>query len=193
MVILKPGIKVLMLELLLVLIFLRFSVLLVSLLLLLMIFTLIFFRDPKRRIEDGIISPADGKIDYIDKNRIEIFMGPLDAHVNLAPVSGIVKDIKDEGRKIIPAFIRSKKAKRKEIIIENEHGKFKLTLVAGFIARRIICLVEKGKKVDKGQKIGMIIFGSRVILEIPAGFKFTKKVGEKVKAGQTLAIKLDKC
>jgi len=188
--ILKPGIKIIALELVLLLVLISFNLMASLFVLAFLIFSVIFFRNPKRKIERGIISPADGKIDYLEGNRLEIFMGPFDAHVNFSPVDGIVKEIKTEGKRVVPAFLRVKDAKRKKIVIENKAGKFIVTLVAGIFARRILCFVKKGDRIDKGQRIGMIVFGSRVVLEIPKGFKFVRKVGEKIKAGETVAINL---
>ncbi|RLI89662.1 MAG: phosphatidylserine decarboxylase family protein [Archaeoglobales archaeon] len=152
-------------------------------------FTLFFFRDPPREIQEGVVSPADGKIDYMRGRRMEIFMGPLDCHINRSPVDGVVVGTKYRKGSFPPAFIRSPKAERNEILIENEDGIFKVVQVAGFFARRIVCYVGSGDVVRKGQRIGIIRFGSRVILEIPEGYVFVKKVGEKVKAGETVAVK----
>ncbi len=151
------------------------------------IFTIYFFRDPERKIEAGIVSPADGKIIYLDKNRMDIFMSPFDCHVNRAPVSGVVKSVRFFRGKKPPAFIRRGDVCRNEIVIETEIGTFKVTQVAGIFARRIVCYVKEGEKVEKGQKIGIIKFGSRVVLEVPDGFKFIRKVGEKIKAGESVA------
>ena len=156
----------------------------------------VFFRDPPRAIGDGVISPADGKIDYVSKKRLEIFMNIFDCHVNRSPVSGRVVRISYKPGSFPPAFMRKKsieKAERNEIWIENEDGVFKITQVAGFLARRIVCHVRVGDFVEKGQKIGMIRFGSRVILEMPDGFEIVKAKGEKVKAGESVARKVKKC
>ncbi|MDI9646585.1 MAG: phosphatidylserine decarboxylase [Archaeoglobales archaeon] len=152
------------------------------------IFTIYFFRDPERKIGAGIVSPADGKIIYLDKNRMDIFMSPFDCHVNRAPIGGVVKSVRFFKGKKPPAFIRRGDVCRNEIVIETELGTFKVTQVAGIFARRIVCYVKEGEKVEKGQKIGIIKFGSRVVLEVPDGFKFIRKVGEKIKAGESVAV-----
>lgn len=146
-----------------------------------------FYRDPDRKIGDGIVSPADGKVVEISGKKLEIFMSPFDCHVNRSPVSGVVKSIKlYKGRKI-PAFISGKNVYRNEILIENELGEFKVVQVAGVFARRISCFVREGQKVEKGEKIGLIHFGSRVILEVPGNVKFIVRKGDKIKAGDTVA------
>ncbi|MEM4472524.1 MAG: phosphatidylserine decarboxylase [Archaeoglobaceae archaeon] len=153
------------------------------------IFTAYFFRDPERKIGEGVVSPADGKIDYIDSNRIEIFMSPFDCHVNRSPVSGKVISIVFREGKLIPAYKRGKSVRMNEISIQALDGIYKVTQIAGIFARRIVCYVREGDEVKKGQKIGLIRFGSRVILELPGGYRFVKKVGEKVKAGETVAMR----
>jgi phosphatidylserine decarboxylase len=156
-------------------------------------FTLFFFRDPSRGVGEGVVSPADGKVDFVSERRIEIFMSPLDCHVNRSPVDGVVTKIVYHPGAKFPAYKRGKNPERNEIYISNGDGEFKVTQIAGFFARRIVCYVREGDRVgvEKGQKIGIIKFGSRVALDMPPGFKFTKGVGEKVKAGETIAVKSD--
>jgi phosphatidylserine decarboxylase len=153
-------------------------------------FTLFFFRDPPRRIEEGVVSPADGEVDFVSGRKIEIFMSPLDCHVNRSPVDGIITKIVYQSGANFPAYKRRTNAERNEIYINNEDGEFKVTQIAGLFARRIVCYVKEGERVTRGQKIGMIRFGSRVILEVPVNFKFIKKMGERVKAGETIAVRL---
>ena len=153
------------------------------------LFTAMFFRDPPREIQHGVVSPADGRIDFLSEKRVEIFMSPFDCHVNRAPVRGKVTKIRFQEGKTPPAFRREKNVRSKEIILENEDGTFRVVLMAGIFARRIVCYVREGSTVEKGDKIGMIRFGSRVVLEVPEGYRFIRKVGEKVKAGETIAVK----
>lgn len=157
--------------------------------LLLTIFTAYFFRDPEREIGQGVVSPADGKIDYIADTRLELFMSPFDCHVNRSPVKGKILRVEFREGKVIPAYKRGKNVRMNEITIRGEDGIYKVVQIAGVFARRIVCYVKEGDEVEKGQKIGLIRFGSRVVLELPPGYKFVKRVGEKVKAGETVAIK----
>ncbi|WP_457548864.1 phosphatidylserine decarboxylase [Archaeoglobus sp.] len=187
----KEGIKILAFEICLIpfAIFNHYLAIPVTLALAL---TLLFFRDPDRKIGEGVVSPADGKIDYIEGNRMEIFLNVFDCHVNRSPVDGIVKSIRYTRGSKPPAFLRRENVERNEIVIENGDGTFKVVQMAGIFARRIICYVKEGERVEKGDKIGMIVFGSRVVLEVPEGFEFVKKVGERVKAGETVARKVCK-
>jgi len=153
------------------------------------LFTTYFFRDPERKIGEGVVSPADGKIDFIEGRRLEIFMSPFDCHVNRAPWDGRILSVKFIEGSTPPAFIRKRGVRTNEILIESEDGMFRVLQMAGIFARRIVSYVKEGDVVRKGQKIGMIRFGSRVVLEIPEGFRFVRKVGEKVKAGETVALK----
>ena len=153
------------------------------------LFTAYFFRDPYREIGEGVVSPADGKIDYIEGRRLEIFMSPFDCHVNRSPVSGRVLSVKYIEGSTPPAFIRKRGVRTNEILIESEDGIYRVLQIAGIFARRIVSYVKEGDIVNKGDKIGMIRFGSRVVLEIPDGYRFVRKVGEKVKAGETVALK----
>ncbi len=184
----RSGLKIVALELLLLPLSMEIKPLL-PILALALAFTLLFFRDPEREIGEGVVSPADGRIDYLEGRRMEVFMSPFDCHVNRAPVGGVVRRIVFKGGSKPPAFIRSDRAMRNEIYIENEDGTFKVVQVAGLFARRIVCYVREGERVEKGQRIGMIRFGSRVILEVPEGYVFVKRRGEKVKAGETVAVK----
>lgn len=153
------------------------------------LFTAYFFRDPERKIEEGVISPADGRIDYIEKRRLEIFMSPFDCHVNRSPVSGSVLKTEFKDGKVLPAFRRIKDPRMNEILIKTDDGIFKVVQIAGIFARRIVCYVKEGEKLNKGDRIGIIRFGSRVVLEVPEGYRFVRTIGEKVKAGETVAVK----
>ncbi len=171
-------------------------------------FTLFFFRDPERNVPEGddlIVSPADGKVFLIreffenefilaEAIQVSIFMSPLNVHVNRIPLSGEVKFLKYIPGKYIVAFDEksSENNERRIIGIENEKGvKVLVKQIAGFIARRIVCDVEKGDKVKKGQKYGMIKFGSRVDLIMPKEkVELLVSVGQKVKAGETIIAKI---
>jgi len=152
------------------------------------LFTLFFFREPRRVVGEGIVSPSDGRIIRVNGRRLEIFMGLLDSHVCLSPCDGVVESVVSLRGGFAPAFAEKGNA-RKIIFIRNKDGLFRVELIAGFFARRILCYVRAGERIEKGRKIGMIVFGSKTVVEIPEGYKFVKKRGEKVKAGETLAVK----
>lgn len=185
----RSGLRIILVEIALVAIFYFISKAVMAVLLLIMAFTIIFFRDPSRKIGDGIVSPAYGKVDRISDNKLEIFMGPFDCHVNVAPVDGRVDRTNHIGGPHFPAFMRKENTERNEIYISNEDGEFKVTQITGMVARRIVCYPKEGEAVTKGQKIGIIMFGSRTTLVVPSGYRFARKVGDKIKAGETLAVK----
>uniref|UniRef100_A0A7C3YFN1 Phosphatidylserine decarboxylase n=1 Tax=Geoglobus ahangari TaxID=113653 RepID=A0A7C3YFN1_9EURY len=184
----KIGLRLIVVFLILFLIILFIYPLLSILFITMILFTLFFFREPRRVVEDGIVAPSDGKIIYVDDKRLEIFMGLLDCHVSISPCDGVVERVEQLGGSFLPAF-REKKNVRNIIFIRNEDGLFRVELVAGFLARRILCYVRTGERIKKGQKIGMIVFGSKTVLEIPEKYRFVRKKGEKVKAGETVAVK----
>ncbi len=185
----KGGLKILCLLLALLALFLFIYLPIAFILLIFALFTAYFFRDPERKIGEGVVSPADGKIDFIQKGRLEIFMSPFDCHVNRAPVSGKVLKTEFREGKVLPAFKRIKDPRMNEIIIQTDDGIFKVIQIAGIFARRIVCYVKEGDRLNKGDRIGIIRFGSRVVLEVPEGYRFVRKVGEKVKSGETVSVK----
>lgn len=165
------------------------------------LFLLYFFRDPERNSDldkNFLLSPADGKVlsvnlkqeDQFNLGRchvISIFMSPFDVHVNRSPVDGEVLGLRYERGEFGAAFKEGveKKNERNFILIGREGRKFLVVQIAGFFARRIFCYVKEGEKVKRGQRIGMIAFGSRVDTFIPEEFEILVKEGQKLKAGIT--------
>ncbi len=185
----KSGLRIILVEIALVAVFYFINLALMTLLVLFLAFTVFFFRDPPREIGEGIVSPAYGKVDHVSGNKLEIFMSPFDCHVNVAPAAGKVDRTHHLNGPHFPAFMRKENTERNEIYISNEDGEFKVTQITGMLARRIVCYPHEGDKVTKGEKIGIIKFGSRTTLEIPPGYRFVREIGEKIKAGETLAVK----
>jgi phosphatidylserine decarboxylase len=155
--------------------------------LILQIFFIFFFRDLKREIHDEIVSPADGRIVEIN-GKISIFMNLFDMHVNLMPYDGKILKIISYKGEYKPAFGKIEKNYRVEIEIDSNIGKIKIVQIAGFFARRILTYVKEGDYLKKGEKIGIIRFGSRVELILPENCKIVVEKGKRIKAGQTLAI-----
>jgi phosphatidylserine decarboxylase len=157
---------------------------------------LLFFRDPERKIGNGIVAPADGKIIQIDEiedsdigkcRRIAIFMNIYDAHVNRSPMDGIVKSIFHYNGSHLPAFKKeSDRNERVITILDTDIGKIKIIQIAGIVARRIISYIKENEKIKKGQRIGMIRFGSRVDLYLPIEFSLSVKVGDRVRVGESI-------
>ena len=168
-------------------------------------FTLYFFRDPQRRIPEGeanVVSPADGTVVEIGELpagdglkepaiRIGIFLSVLDVHVNRAPCSGTVRSVEYRPGRFLNAMSprSSGENESNSILLETlDHGWVRVRQIAGKIARRIVCAVQEGEQLSRGQRIGMIQFGSRteLILERQAVDEVIASVGDKVKGGRTI-------
>jgi len=163
-----------------------------------------FFRDPERAFKGDpnyILAPADGKIvevevlkDPLDSegrpmHRISIFMSIFDVHVNRAPFSGTVEEVRYlEGRFFSANLEKSSlENERNWVIIRTHTGeRIYLTQIAGIIARRISCWVKKGELVKRGQRIGLIRFGSRVDIYLPQKVKLLAGKGKRTKAGKSI-------
>ena len=154
------------------------------------LFFFVFFRDPERTPsgdEDDAVSPADGKVISIKDGAISIFMNIHNVHVNRAPLAGTVTQIDYKPGGYIPAFNKDSQVnERNYVVISTEHGNLELTQIAGVLTRRIVSYISKGSRVKRGERIGMIRFGSRVDVIIPQEYEFTAKPGDKVKAGETV-------
>jgi phosphatidylserine decarboxylase len=166
------------------------------------LFIAFFFRDPKRKItqdENIILAPADGKIvellpfsenNFINSSgtKISIFLSLWDVHINRNPISGTVKYSKYTSGRFNPAYKEkaTSENEQNELGLENEKIKLVLKQIAGTVARRIVCRIKEGDKIMAGQRFGMIKFGSRVELFLPEKVKILVKLGQKVKAGETV-------
>jgi len=166
-------------------------------------FIVYFFRDPDRVIPNGdglVVSPADGKIviagmvensTYYEGTclKVSIFMSVFNVHVNRMPCGGEVKKIDYYPGKFINANLdkASKENEQNAIYLETEDGRRICTVqIAGLIARRIICKVQEGDAVNRGQRLGMICFGSRLDVYLPKDSQLKVAVGDIVKAGTTV-------
>jgi phosphatidylserine decarboxylase len=171
-------------------------------------FFLFFFRNPDRKVPEGkslILAPADGKVILIKPceasfgfdnlefvggggTLVSVFMSLLDVHVNRVPISGVVKYLKYNPGKFLPAFKdkASLENEQTELGLENEHGRVVLKQIAGIIARRIVCKLKQGDLVKAGDRFGMVKFGSRLDLFLPENVQIKVKLNHKVKAGETI-------
>jgi phosphatidylserine decarboxylase len=171
-------------------------------LLLLTLFVIWFFRNPERRISDNphqLISPADGKVIGIEEVasddhsgrsllKISIFMNVFNVHVNRIPISGDILSIRYKPGKFLSADLDKASAlnERNTVLIRTDGGReIVVVQIAGLIARRIVCWLKEGMKVKKGERFGLIRFGSRVELFLPLGSIPLVKKGDKVRAGET--------
>ena len=169
---------------------------------LLFAFTLYFFRDPRREIPSdpaAILSPADGKVIAIGETRnaegyggpartVAIFLSVWDVHVNRIPVDGNITRIEYRKGDFKKAYLSdaSEHNEQTRILIENPRGKVLVKQIAGILARRIVCRAREGEKVTKGDRFGMIKFGSRAELFLPPSVHLRVSVGDKVKGGETI-------
>ena len=158
-----------------------------------------FFRDPERKPGEGIVAPADGIVSMIeirgDDLLIATFMNVHDVHVNRAPTSCVVKRMERVYGPRRPAYSHAADRNNRVVYsLETEHGPMTLTQITGVFARRIVPYVNEGQRLSKGERIGIIRFGSRVDLELPArgpaGVAEPRvKKGDRVRAGESaLAI-----
>jgi phosphatidylserine decarboxylase len=158
-------------------------------------FFVLFFRDPERDPSDGIVAPADGRITQIenasDLKRIITVMNLHNVHVNRAPMDGRVRKITHHPGKHVPAFNKdSENNERVETILDTRIGEVKIVQIAGAFARRIEPYVTEGQEILKGQRIGIIKFGSRVDLYLPADMiEMNVKEGQSVKAAESTIAK----
>jgi phosphatidylserine decarboxylase len=166
------------------------------------LFVVWFFRNPQRNTpeKDGlVISPADGRVIRIEEtasdefpgrtfHKISIFMNVFNVHVNRIPCSGEVRFIRYREGKFLSANLDKASAQneRNTILLRTADGREIMTVqIAGLIARRIVCWLKEGMQVQRGERFGLIRFGSRVEVFLPPGSTILVKVGEKVRAGET--------
>lgn len=155
-------------------------------------FIVFFHRDPDRAPEgDGMVSPADGRVLPAEPGKVAIFMGPRDVHVNRAPLDGIVKTIRHIKGGHTPAFLGSASRNDRNIItLQTPDGEVEICQISGALVRDIICYVHPGDRVARGERIGMVRFGSRVEIKTPPGYEICVENGEKVRAGEdVIAVK----
>jgi phosphatidylserine decarboxylase len=165
-----------------------------------------FFRDPERtgaRGEQVVIAPADGKVLLIQEveesafmggraRRISIFMNVFNVHVNRYPVSGTVKYLRYNKGKFLNAAAEksSEENEQSSVGIETPRGRILTRQIAGLIARRIVTYGKEGEKVEQGQRMGLIRFGSRVDVFLPLDARILTKVGDLTVAGATVIAEL---
>jgi len=167
------------------------------------VFIICFFRNPERYFLDDakmIICPADGKVIRIEEvdvggtitgrfKKISIFMNVFNVHVNRSPYNGKVETIAYHEGKFLSANLDKASAEneRNEIMIRTEDGRMLWVVqIAGLIARRIVCWTHEGARIEKGERFGLIRFGSRVEVFLPSDSRIVVHLGDKVKAGQTM-------
>jgi len=169
------------------------------------LFTLYFFRDPTPRVPAGpglVVSPGHGKVDVIDKvheprfmdgecQRVSIFLSVFDVHVQNAPVSGKVTFFKYSEGKFLNA-LKTESAQHNENILvgitaSDPNGeKIGVRLITGLIARRLVPWIAEGDELERGDRISLIQFGSRVDVYLPLSAKIKVKLGDRAVGGETV-------
>ena len=179
--------------------YMKMPVALILLPILLAIFFLWFFRDPSRTIpqEAGqIVSPGDGVVteaEWIEtvsgsRLRLSIFLSVFDVHVNRAPIGGVVKVCEFRKGQFMNAMKPESVVNNEQTLITIDAGGYEVSFkqIAGLLARRIVCNLKVGDRVERGQRIGLIKFGSRVDVLMPAAANLKVKMGSRVKGGSTV-------
>jgi phosphatidylserine decarboxylase len=159
-----------------------------------------FFRDPRREVPgdpDLVVAPADGKIVGITPTeegtlRVSIFMSVFNVHVNRAPVAGRVTGVHYHSGLFLPAFRDKASLRNEQNRIELDDGSRQLAMVqiAGLVARRIVCRVAIGDRLERGQRLGLIKFGSRVDLYLPETIELKVHMGDRVRGGSSVIGRL---
>ena len=162
-----------------------------------------FFRDPERQAPVGeglVVSPADGKVVTIagvkgdplflgSATRVSIFLSPLDVHINRTPVEGKIAKITYQPGKFLAAY-KEEAAQRNEqnalSIVDSKGRTWGVVQIAGVIARRIICRAKPGDQLARGERFGLIMFGSRTDTYLPEGCRIEVTEGQRVKGGETV-------
>jgi phosphatidylserine decarboxylase len=167
--------------------------------LLLAAFFLWFFRDPERQVpavQGAIVSPADGKVtdvSVIEKNslqqtRISIFLNVFNVHVNRSPVTGVITGVQYKTGQFRNAMgaISAELNEQNVVTVEGDAGTVVFKQIAGLLARRIVFTKKVGDRVTRGQRVGMIKFGSRVDVIFAGDAEMKVRVGDNVKGGSSL-------
>jgi phosphatidylserine decarboxylase len=169
-------------------------------------FFLFFFRDPERRTTvsgDEVVSPADGRVVVAgladtaaapagEWKQISIFLSPVDVHINRIPIGGRVQKVEYRPGAFLPAYKREAATdnERNEVWIDHEGQTVVCRQVVGVLARRIVCRVGEGADVQTGQRFGVMKFGSRIDLFLPAASTLRVAAGDRVEAGITVVAVL---
>jgi phosphatidylserine decarboxylase len=164
------------------------------------LFIACFFRDPDRTIpaEAGaIVSPADGKVVAVETQpdrttRVSIFLSVFNVHINRAPIAGHVESVRYVPGRFKVAFDAAASVENEQniLVIDSGSYKIKFSQIAGILARRIVCWKKPGDAVEKGERIGLIRFGSRVDIFLPEGVLLATKQGDKVEGGSSIIGRL---
>ncbi|MFY9908445.1 MAG: phosphatidylserine decarboxylase [Candidatus Sulfotelmatobacter sp.] len=166
--------------------------------LLLALFFLWFFRDPERAIPDAtgaVVSPADGRVTAVaiarngeKQTRISIFLNVFDVHVNRSPIAGIVRDVRYKRGKFLNAMneLSAEQNEQNVVTVEGDGQVVVFKQIAGLLARRIVFRPKIGERVARGERVGMMKFGSRVDVLFDATVDVQVKIGDHVRGGESI-------
>lgn len=170
---------------------------------LLAIFFLWFFRDPDRVIPQdpgAVVSPGDGKVTDVStvtvgnrqQTRVSIFLSVFDVHVNRSPIAGVVRDIRYQHGQFLNAMnaICADKNEQNIVTMDGDGQTVVFKQIAGLLARRIVFSPKVGDRLERGQRVGLIKFGSRVDLLVDCSARMNVKVGDRVKGGASVVAYL---
>jgi phosphatidylserine decarboxylase len=153
------------------------------------LFLVFVFRDPNRRVGDGIVAAADGTVREIDRERgmVSTYLALRNVHVTRAPLAGKVEKTVRSPGKHSPAFSKNTaRNERVEISVKTAIGEIRIIQTAGALARRIVPYVVEGQEITKAERMSLIRFGSRVDVYLPpASVKIVVEAGQKLNAGTT--------
>jgi phosphatidylserine decarboxylase len=164
-----------------------------------------FFRDPERVVPPGeglVVSPADGKVMIAGPSeprwsppgewkQITIFLSPMDVHINRTPVEGVVTDVTYRPGTFLPAYREEASGNELNEIWLDYHGEpVVIRQIVGVLARRIVCRVQEGQTLERGERIGLMKFGSRMDVFLPPRAEIAIAVGQQVIAGETVLARL---
>ena len=163
------------------------------------VFFLWFFRDPERAIpqEPGaLVSPADGKVTDVSvvntkdgkQARISIFLSVFDVHVNRSPISGVIRDVRYQRGKFLDARTPgcADQNEQNMVTLEGDGQRIVFKQIAGLLARRIVFTPKLGDRLERGQRVGLIKFGSRTEVLFDAAARLNVKVGDRVEGGASI-------
>jgi phosphatidylserine decarboxylase len=171
---------------------------------LLALFFLWFFRDPERVIPEesgALVSPADGKVTDVSivntengkQTRVSIFLSVVDVHVNRSPIAGVIRDVRYQRGKFLDARSPdcAEQNEQNVVTVEGNGRRVVFKQIAGLLARRIVFTPKIGDRLERGQRVGLIKFGSRTDVLFDAAARVNVKAGDRVKGGSSVIAYLE--
>jgi len=166
---------------------------------LLALFFLWFFRDPERAIPQdtgAVVSPGDGKVTDVSTvavgneklTRLSIFLSVFNVHVNRSPIAGVIRDVRYQHGQYLNAMNKASAELNEQniVTVEGDGQKVVFKQIAGLLARRIVFYLKVGDRLERGQRVGLIKFGSRVDVLLDASAQVNVKVGDRVQGGASV-------